>query len=85
MKCPASNTSDGSHVYGYNTGMCLCGALAPWQAQQPKTAPYRCPVCEGKGKVPNGFYTAIGVESWATSDITPDTCRSCNGTGVVWR
>lgn len=47
--------------------------------------PHRCPVCEGKGRAPNGFYAAIGVESWSTSDITPEQCRACAGTGVLWR
>lgn len=46
--------------------------------------PFCCPVCEGKGKVAAGFYSAIGVSSWAVSDITPEACRSCNGTGMVW-
>lgn len=45
----------------------------------------RCPVCEGKGLVPAGFYGAIGVESWSASDITPAPCRPCAGRGVVWR
>ena len=45
--------------------------------------PYCCPVCNGNGQVPNGFYNQVsGV--WATSSITPETCRSCNGTGVLW-
>ncbi len=45
--------------------------------------PYTCPVCNGTGLVPNGFYNNIygfGV----TSDLTPETCRSCTGTGLVW-
>lgn len=43
----------------------------------------RCPVCYGKGIVPNGFYNSEG-EYWMTSDMTPEKCRSCNGTGIVW-
>ena len=44
--------------------------------------PHRCPVCEGNGIVPNGFYNqAIG--QWTTS-IAPDVCRGCNRTGIVW-
>lgn len=42
--------------------------------------PHKCPVCNGVGLVPYGFYLAIG----STTDITPEKCRSCNGTGVVW-
>ena len=46
--------------------------------------PFKCPVCEGKGIVPNGFYDAIGVNTWTTSDVTPETCRTCNGSGIIW-
>ena len=42
-----------------------------------------CPVCGGKGKVPNGFYNAIGVNNYCTASIAPEICRSCNGTGIV--
>lgn len=43
----------------------------------------RCPVCGGNGLVPNGFYNTVsGI--WSTTSITPETCRSCNGTGLVF-
>ena len=42
--------------------------------------PYACPVCNGRGSVPVGFYTPGTV----TSSLTPEICRSCNGTGVLW-
>lgn len=45
--------------------------------------PHRCPVCNGNGLVPNGFYTQTSGH-WSTTSITPETCRSCNGTGIVW-
>jgi len=42
----------------------------------------RCPVCGGNGLVPNGFYNTVsGVGS--TTSITPETCRTCNGTGFI--
>ena len=44
--------------------------------------PFKCPICEGKGIVPGGFYTATG-ETW-TSDRTTEICRACSGTGLVW-
>ena len=45
--------------------------------------PYMCPVCCGNGLVPNGFYNTVsGLGS--TTSITPETCRSCNGTGVIF-
>jgi hypothetical protein len=49
-----------------------------------RKVPHRCPVCNGTGLVPNGFYRAIGVDSWSTADTTPETCRSCNETGIVY-
>jgi len=43
--------------------------------------PFRCPVCGGSGKVPHGFYDQINQ---STTDITPETCRSCKGSGIVY-
>ena len=43
----------------------------------------KCPVCNGIGIVPNGFYSTTSPYYSSTSTI-PDKCRSCNGTGVVW-
>lgn len=46
--------------------------------------PFVCPVCEGRGFVQGGFYsTTIGV--WSSGDLSTEPCRSCNGTGVIWR
>lgn len=45
--------------------------------------PYRCPVCNGTGLVPNGFYTRT-ISYWPTTDVTPETCRTCKGTGIFW-
>lgn len=45
--------------------------------------PHRCPVCNGNGIVPNGFYTQTSGH-WSTSSITPETCRTCSGAGIVW-
>jgi hypothetical protein len=53
--------------------------------EKPMTAEevQRCPVCGGNGLVPNGFYnTVTGI--WSTTSITPEVCRSCNGTGIVF-
>jgi len=46
--------------------------------------PHKCPVCNGQGLVPNGYYSVIGVASYSTTNATPEQCRSCNGTGIVW-
>ena len=42
-----------------------------------------CPVCGGKGLVPNGFYTAIGTPYYGTTSTSPETCRSCGGKGYI--
>lgn len=43
------------------------------------TIPVKCPICEGKGKVPAGFYPdeSPTVAGWVT-------CRTCKGSGVLW-
>jgi len=44
--------------------------------------PYRCPVCYGKGVVPQGFYsTGQYPVSTNAGDLT---CRACGGQGVIW-
>lgn len=45
--------------------------------------PHTCPVCNGNGLVPNGFYRQTSG-TWSTSDSTPEKCRTCNGIGIVW-
>lgn len=45
--------------------------------------PFTCLVCIGRGFVSGGFYSSTG-NSWVTTTTAPETCRSCNGTGVVW-
>ena len=47
----------------------------------PFSRPCTCPVCDGRGVVPQGFY-----ENWPLTTVTntaPDTCRSCGGQGVI--
>ena len=43
----------------------------------------KCPVCNGTGLVPNGFYTAIGANEWTTNSSQPETCKSCGGKGYL--
>lgn len=45
--------------------------------------PHICPVCSGKGIVPNGFYSSTR-NIWIITTTVPEKCRSCDGTGVVW-
>lgn len=46
--------------------------------------PHRCPVCDGCGLVPQGFYTAVGQPYFNSTSIMPETCRACGGAGVYW-
>lgn len=46
-------------------------------------AVHLCPVCSGRGIVPNGFYS--GTErQYSTTSVTPETCRACGGRGVIF-
>lgn len=46
--------------------------------------PHGCPICLGRGFVPNGFYsTQTGYWS-GSSTLANETCRTCMGTGIVW-
>jgi DnaJ-class molecular chaperone len=42
----------------------------------------KCPVCEGRGTVPHGFYDTTNGE-WISTSIVPEKCRSCDGRGYV--
>jgi hypothetical protein len=42
--------------------------------------PFRCPVCEGRGSMPRGFYD----RSTTVSSLEPEQCRACRGCGIVW-
>ena len=52
-----------------------------WDYENSKQ-PYMCPVCRGNGIVSEGFYRQTSG-MWASSGGM-ETCRSCNGTGIVW-
>lgn len=43
--------------------------------------PHRCPVCEGRGSVPPGFYR---LTCYSTTALTVELCRTCAGGGLVW-
>jgi hypothetical protein len=44
--------------------------------------PYLCPICNGHGIVPGGFYTAMGP--YSTSNTISEICRLCGGNGILW-
>lgn len=46
--------------------------------------PHRCPVCEGKGLVPDWFYLVQIGGTPISSGVGNVPCRSCQGTGIVW-
>lgn len=55
-----------------------------YSIHQTTAQPYCCPVCRGNGLVPNGFYGQTS-EIWGSDGINREQCKSCQGTGVVWR
>ncbi len=57
--------------------------MEAYAAQQKSEIAQRCPVCDGKGLVPNCFYaTTSGIGS-TTQTYLPEKCRTCNGAGVI--
>ena len=78
----------GRHYYCYEasptalTTWVVCDECEAKKRIPAKTIPYTCPICGGKGKVQNGFYSVMGYGS--TTNASPENCRSCNGTGIVW-
>ena len=52
------------------------------------TEPHVCPVCEGRGEVRRGFYSA--QSAWTTEwqmsvPQVMERCKTCSGRGVVWK
>lgn len=52
--------------------------------------PHRCPVCNGVGTVPDGFYNPPPTVDWGPQHVGTSTvpmrepCRACSGTGILW-
>lgn len=51
---------------------------------RPVRYPYKCPVCDGSGKVSRPPWVAGDQQYWGDSNTAPYTCNACQGTGVVW-
>jgi hypothetical protein len=51
--------------------------------QQFQSIPHCCPVCNGKGNVPQGFYNMN--DSAPSTCTNPEICKSCYGSGILWR
>lgn len=45
--------------------------------------PHACPVCFGKGVVPNGFYNTT-TGNYSITSTASEKCQSCWGAGIVW-
>lgn len=45
--------------------------------------PCKCPICDGVGQVPGGYYNRAGVNEWASTTVA-EVCRQCNGTGIIY-
>ena len=43
----------------------------------------KCPVCNGNGTVSGGFYDHPGDCPYWTTDHTTETCRTCQGRGII--
>lgn len=44
---------------------------------------YKCPVCEGRGFVYNGFYGNAKSTYYIAETYGKNTCRACYGTGII--
>jgi hypothetical protein len=42
----------------------------------------KCPICEGHGKVPQGFYGSLSPFYTGTA-INLETCKTCKGAGII--
>ena len=57
----------------------------PTYTWYPPQQPYKCPVCEGRGVVPQGFYDVLPGFVGSTTSTAPETCKTCGGSGIIWR
>jgi hypothetical protein len=64
--CSGSGGTMGCPIHGNNIYL-------PSTYYYPSIIPYKCPVCNGNGKMTHGIYG----EMWAQ-------CHACNGTGIIW-
>jgi len=63
---------------------CIGCLVAERAKRERRRRPYRCPVCEGRGIVPAGFYGPYATQSSQVT-VAPEPCRTCGQTGVVWQ
>ena len=46
--------------------------------------PYKCPVCDGSGKVGRPPWVAGDQRVFSAGETGPWPCRACNGSGILW-
>lgn len=46
--------------------------------------PHKCPVCDGIGGVPVGYYNRHPHCDWYSTSTGLESCRTCDGFGIVW-
>ena len=44
---------------------------------------YKCPICEGRGFVYDGFYGNTKSQYYTAEPYGRNTCRACYGTGII--
>lgn len=59
-------------------------ACHPLPVTQVRAVPYRCPVCNGMGKISTPPWVAGNQPSWTSSTVELYDCPACER-GIVWR
>ena len=54
------------------------------QVTGPTLWPFKCPVCDGTGKVSRPPGVAGDIDSWSSSETGPYDCRACWGNAIIW-
>ena len=87
-KCKLELEHEGLHHNGNNwwDNMDVFPSTNPMQWKiDSRPTPHCCPVCEGRGIVPAGFYAVPKQQpSYTSTSSGPETCRSCSGKGIVY-
>jgi len=66
-----------------SSGLCVVCRMEA-AAGVPGRVPYKCPVCDGVGKVSRPPWVAGDVNCWTSSGTESYECQACKGTGVIW-
>ncbi len=55
-----------------------CGGTPTYSVPIPLYTIQKCPICEGRGLVPCGFYSGP-----LQTSTTPEQCQPCRGAGIL--